>query len=83
MPAMSDDEKSSGKKKGVDLAIVFGGKGDDKEASGKSGGDDGGGDEDLPPGFEEAYSEAFPDAPADKEQMMALKRLIHLCSDSY
>jgi len=39
--------------------------------------------DDLPAGFEEAFSEAFPEAAGDTDRMQAVKRLIHLCAGSY
>ena len=39
------------------------------------------GEEPLPPGFDVAASEAFPDM--DPAQYPALKRLIHLCMEKY
>jgi len=91
MPAM-DDEKGKPPKKGIDLAIVFGkpkGKGskpdtepDGDEAEPPMSMSDHDGDE-LPPGFEDAAAEAFPEMAGDTERMGALKRLIHLCTDSY
>jgi hypothetical protein len=39
------------------------------------------GEEPLPPGFDVAASEAFPDM--DPAQYPALKRLIHLCMETY
>lgn len=82
MPGMEKEEKGSGKP--IDLAIVMGGKpkagADAKEPlMSKSKEDD---HDDLPAGFEEAFSEAFPDAAGDKDRMMALKRLIGTCTDS-
>lgn len=72
------------KKPAVDLAIVMGGpKG--KAPMGEPDGDEreeSDGDE-LPPGFEEAFAEAFPDSAGDTERMQAVKRLIHLCAGSY
>lgn len=81
-----------GAKKPIDLAIIMGGpkskrpagdsedEGDEAPDSGADKEDEG---EDLPAGFEEAFSEAFPDATGDAERMQALKRLIHLCTGSY
>lgn len=83
-------------KKPVDLAIIMGAPKGKKPEGGPMAGDEGESDEapasgpgksdegdDLPAGFEEAFSEAFPEASGDTERMQALKRLIHLCSDSY
>ncbi|HYQ03718.1 MAG TPA: hypothetical protein VER96_33825 [Polyangiaceae bacterium] len=71
------------KEPAVDLAIVMGKpKGaprDEPMASDEPDGDEG----ELPAGFEEAFSEAFPEAAGDAERMQALKRLIHLCAGSY
>lgn len=36
----------------------------------------------LPPGFDVAFEEAFPEIGADPERMLAFKRLIHLCMES-
>ena len=66
------------KKPPIDLAIIMGGPKGKKPM--REGEDEG---EDLPAGFEEAFSEAFPDAAGDTDRMQALKRLIHLCSNSY
>lgn len=76
MPAM-DEGESKPKGKGLDLAIVMGKPkgGMDKPAPK---GDEGGGDS-LPPGFESAFSEVFPDMAGDQEKMMAMKRLIGTC----
>jgi len=83
------------KKPPIDLAIIMGGpKGKKPMREGEDEGEEdapksrpGDGDEDegedLPAGFEEAFSEAFPDAAGDTDRMQALKRLIHLCSNSY
>lgn len=83
------------KKPAIDLAIVMGpkrGKGHMDHGPGDEGEDEGEDDspdsergegEELPPGFEEAAAEAFPDMAHDMEKLQALKRLIHLCSDSY
>jgi len=75
------------KEKPVDLAIIMGGpKG--KRPMGEPDGDEGGGlgepdGDELPAGFEEAFAEAFPESAGDTERMQAVKRLIHLCTDSY
>lgn len=88
MPAM-DKGKGDPPKKGIDLAIVFGkpkGKGgpDDAPDSERSeAGPDREGEGELPAGFEDAASEAFPDMAGDTERMGSLHRLIKLCSDSY
>lgn len=68
--------------KGVDLAIVMGKPNGESSmskpmAKGEPDGDEG---DELPVGFEEAFSEAFPDAAGDKDRMLALKRLIETCS---
>jgi hypothetical protein len=77
---------------GEDLAIVIGpGKGGRKppgrgmmhsepDADERGGPPDGDADEMLPPGFEAAASEAFPDM--DPASYPALKRLIATCMDS-
>lgn len=88
MPAM--DEGKDKPKKGIDLAIVFG---KPKGKGAPSGGPEPDGDEapgmaaesesQLPEGFEDAASEAFPEMAGDTERMGALKRLIHLCTNSY
>lgn len=85
MPGMDTEDEKKPKGKGVDLAIVFGGKpkGDRDSAPARGEEDDEKDEDGLPPGFEEAYAEAFPDSPADPEQMKSLKRLIMLCTDSY
>lgn len=82
MPGMDKEEKGGGKP--IDLAIVMGGKpktdaGAKEPLLGKSKEDD---SDDLPAGFEEAFSEAFPEAAGDKDRMTALKRLIGTCMDS-
>jgi len=84
MPGMESDDAPKGKDKGIDLAIIMGGKPKPgAKLGGKEPDGDEGGDDELPPGFEEAASEAFPDLAGDKERMLALKRCIHLCADSY
>ena len=89
MPAMDDEEKGAKPKKGIDLAIVFGkpkkGGPDDAPDSERSeaGPDREGDGDELPAGFEDAASEAFPDMAGDPERMASLHRLIKLCSDSY
>ena len=80
MPGMDDSEGSSKPKgKGVDLAIIMGKPGGKPpiKMPEKS---EGSGDE-LPHGFEEAASEAFPDIGGDMDRLHALKRLIMLCDD--
>lgn len=68
-------------KKGVDLAVVFGGpKASAKEAPEE---DESGGDDELSPDFEAAASEAFPDMAGDRERLLALKRMVMACMDSY
>jgi hypothetical protein len=72
-------------KEPVDLAIIMGGpkgKKSEGEPMAREEDDESEGDE-LPAGFEEAFSEAFPEAAGDTERMQALKRLIHICSGSY
>lgn len=80
MPGMSDDEDKP-KGKGVDLAIIMGGKpkgGGDSMPKPK---DESSGDE-LPPGFEEAATEAFPDM--DPERLKAFWRAVKACdADAY
>lgn len=82
------------KKPALDLAIVMGpprGKHSDKGMHAGDSDEDEDEDEkpegdeesELPAGFEEAFAEAFPEASGDMEKMQALKRLIHLCADSY
>lgn len=81
MPAMEDNKPGG---KGVDLAVIMGG-GKPKLGGGKLGADDDGGsekpsgDDSLPPGFESAFAELFPDMADDKDKMMAMKRLIGTC----
>ncbi len=78
---MADDGDK--KKPAIDLAVIMGKpKGDKPEDEPMGRESEGDGDE-LPAGFEEAFAEAFPDAAGDTERMQALKRLIHLCADSY
>lgn len=76
MPGM---DKEDAPKKGIDLAIIMGGK--PKGDAGKMGAEKPkeSDSDDLPPGFEEAFAEAFPDAAGDHERMLALKRLIGTC----
>lgn len=83
MPGMGSDEEDAPKGKGVDLAIIMGGKGKPGDKPSAKAEPDGESEDELPPGFEEAFSEAFPDAAGDKDRMLAVKRLIHLCADSY
>jgi hypothetical protein len=86
MPAMDEEEKSGKPKKGIDLAIVFGkpkGKADPDAAPDSEPEAPAEGGDDLPAGFEDAVGEAFPDMAGDPERIGALKRLIHLCTDSY
>ena len=79
-------------KKGVDLAIVFGGKpkgakgepsdddmdkGTDEEES-----DDEKQDEEVSPAFKAAYQE-WDEAEDEDDKMAAMKRLIHTCVDEY
>jgi len=79
------------KRKGPDLAIIFGGKpgkpsskpGSDSEDRDRPDDDTDDEHDDLPPGFEAAAIEAFPDFEGDHERLAALKRLISLCMDSY
>lgn len=78
-------------KPGIDLAIVMGPPKGKHSGKGMHSGDADEGEEEapeseeseLPAGFEEAFAEAFPEASGDVEKMQALKRLIHLCADSY
>lgn len=65
----------------ADLAVLIGGapKGG-RKPPGAAMGDDMGAEEELPPGFEAAASEAFPDM--DPAGYPALKRLIALCMES-
>lgn len=78
--AMNGDDKPG---KDLDIAVIMGGKPKPSDAeSKKPEGNEPEGDG-LPAGFEEAFSEAFPEAAGDTDRMMALKRLIHLCSDAY
>lgn len=76
------------RKGGPDLAIIFGGK--PGKPSSKPGPDtedrehsDDNEDDELPPGFEAAAIEVFPDFEGDHERLVALKRLIALCTGSY
>lgn len=70
------------KEKDVDLAIIMGGpKG--KEPASKPMMSEEADEDELPAGFEEAFAEAFPEAAGDLERMQAVKRLIHICADSY
>jgi hypothetical protein len=72
------------KKKGVDLAIIFGGKGKGGEKPPMRDSDEHDDEHDeLPPGFEAAATEAFPELDGDTERLMALKRAIAACADSY
>jgi hypothetical protein len=83
MPGMSkDDEEKPGK--GLDLAIIMGGKpkpGASKARDEKPMEEEH--SDELPAGFEEAFSEAFPEAAGDKGRMLALKRLIACCDSDY
>jgi len=83
------------RRKGVDLAIIFGGKpgkggqkppapGDSEEREAMRDDDDDDHDHDddhdeLPPGFEEAAVEAFPEMEGDVERLKALRRAIAAC----
>jgi len=77
------------RKKAVDLAIIFGGKGrgGDKPPLARSSERDEEPTEeehdDLPPGFEAAAVEAFPDLEGDRDRLAALKRAIAACAGSY
>lgn len=79
------------KKKGVDLAIVFGGKsgkgGDKPSRPDDSEGDDmreeKDDDDDLPAGFEEAATEAFPDLDGDQDRLKAFLRAVKACTGEY
>jgi len=84
MPGMEpdgDEPKGKSKGKGLDIAVIMGDK--PKLGDGKPAEDRGGA---LPPGFEAAFSEVFPDMAGDQEKMAAMKRLIGTCmsdSDDY
>ncbi|MEI9950805.1 MAG: hypothetical protein WDO74_17950 [Pseudomonadota bacterium] len=78
------------KKKAVDLAIIFGGKPGKGASKPPLRGSDDHEDEsaeedhdDLPPGFEAAAIEAFPDLDGDHDRLLALKRAISACTGSY
>ncbi len=76
------------KRKGPDLAIIFGGK--PSKGSPKPGSDtedreqpETSDDDELPPDFETAAIEAFPELEGDTDRLKALKRAIHACTGSY
>lgn len=76
MPAMEPDgDEPKGKGKGIDLAVIMGG---GKEKPAPPSEDKG---EELPPGFETAATEAFPDMEGDTERVKALWRAIKACDD--
>lgn len=77
MPAMDDSEPKP-KGKGLDLAIIMGKSKGGMDKPAPKGSDEESG-EGLPPGFESAFSEVFPDMAGDQEKMMAMKRLIGTC----
>ena len=73
-----------------DLSVIFGigkpSKGDDKSPSSRDSRDerdDKDESDELPPGFEEAAIEAFPDLEGDTDRLKALERCIKACTDSY
>jgi hypothetical protein len=68
----------------IDLALIMGGpKGKAPKGEPMADEEDESDGDELPAGFEEAFAEAFPEAAGDTERMQAVKRLIHLCTDSY
>jgi len=79
MPGMEpdgDEPKSKSKGKGLDIAVIMGG---GKPKPGSDDEDKGGGD--LPPGFETAATEAFPEMAGDTERVTALWRAIKACDE--
>lgn len=70
--------------KGMDLAVVFGGakkpKGEEESAEDASETEE---DEGLSPAFEAAITEAFPELAESPDRMLAMKRAIKECVDSY
>jgi len=73
-----------------DLSVIFGigkpSKGDDKSPSSRDAEDERDEDkesDELPPGFEEAAVEAFPDLEGDQDRLKAFWRAVQACTDSY